>query len=169
MKNVIGFLGHKVKRMNLTPDQVIKEMSRSPVFVTTQETGLETVDYAALQHIALTHTISMAMTVMQTMQPEGSEIYVTFATHFPDVVLSDKLKAAHPEVITVMICKGSYSDLEVTSRAFTVRLRFGDQHEEISVPFRAVTAFVDKGADVAVLIRGREDDEYVKAANEPEV
>ena len=63
------------------------------------------------------------------------------------VTLSDRLKQAYPEEMTVVL-QHEFSDLTVDDDAFYVRLSFGNIPETIRVPFNAV-AIVSKDNSMA--------------------
>ena len=92
--------------------------------------------------------------------------YITFKTAFRGVTLSDRLKQAYPEEMTVVL-QHEFSDLTVDDDAFYVRLSFGNIPETIRVPFNAVVSFSDPHAQFGVGFHA-EDDAADRTENEDE-
>src|ERR1700674_483423 len=74
--------------------------------------------------------------------PGDHHFYVTFDTRLPGVKMSPRLRAQYPEEMRVVL-QHQFWDLTVTEEAFEVGLSFGGVPERLSVPFTAVTAFLD--------------------------
>lgn len=107
------------------------------------------ISYERLVEKALLNVVRDALSFAQKNGLDGNHFYITFQTPRDDVVLSDRLKAAYPEEITIVL-QHEYSDLNVSDDAFSVVLSFGDIPEKISVPFSAVVRFADPYAQFAV-------------------
>jgi hypothetical protein len=72
----------------------------------------------------------------------GHHFFITYFTHADGVVISDKLRAQHPEEITIVL-QNQYEDLEIEEDAFHVTLSFNDTPERLTVPFAAMSKFYD--------------------------
>lgn len=107
------------------------------------------ISYERLVEKALLHVVRDALLSAQKNGLDGNHFYITFQTPSDDVVLSDRLKAAYPEEITIVL-QHEYSDLEVSDDAFSVVLSFGNIPEKIFVPFAAIVRFADPFAQFAV-------------------
>jgi hypothetical protein len=68
--------------------------------------------------------------------------YVTYYTHAEGVKMSDRLRAQHPEEITIVL-QNQFEDLQIEEEAFHVTLSFNDTPERLTVPFAAVSKFYD--------------------------
>ena len=68
--------------------------------------------------------------------------YITYRTQDQGVVMSDKLRAAHPVEITIVL-QNQFEDLTVEEEHFSVRLSFNQQPETLIVPFAAISKFYD--------------------------
>lgn len=79
--------------------------------------------------------------------------YLTFRTGDPGVGLAPNLRQRYPEEMTIVL-KQQFRDLEVDDEGFSVTLFFGGRPERIDVPFAALTAFVDPGADFGLRFDG---------------
>jgi hypothetical protein len=78
--------------------------------------------------------------------PGGHALYLTFRTTHPGVALSPGLHARYPGEMTVVL-EHQFWDLAVGEDAFSVTLRFGGARERLHVPFAALVAFADPGAE----------------------
>ena len=74
--------------------------------------------------------------------PGGHHFLITFKTDHPGVDMPDYLRERYPDSISVML-QHEFWNLEVDERKFAVSLSFSDVHERLTVPFGAVTGFVD--------------------------
>ena len=68
--------------------------------------------------------------------------YLTFRTGYPGVSIPDHLHQRHPEEMTIVL-QHQFWGLEVGDASFSVTLSFNGQHERLTVPYSAVSAFVD--------------------------
>jgi len=74
--------------------------------------------------------------------PGEHHFYVTFDTHAPGLNISDRLRAEHPEEMTIVL-QHQFWDLTVTDRGFEVGLSFKGIPERLAIPFEAIKGFFD--------------------------
>jgi hypothetical protein len=74
--------------------------------------------------------------------PGEHHFFITFDTRAPGVRMSDRLRAQHPEEMTVVL-QHQFWDLTVAEHAFEVGLSFNGVPERLLVPFDAIKSFVD--------------------------
>jgi uncharacterized protein len=74
--------------------------------------------------------------------PGEHHFKITFNTTAPGVRLSDRMRARYPQDMTIVL-QHQFWDLAVGEATFEVGLSFGGVAERITVPFEAVTAFLD--------------------------
>ena len=76
--------------------------------------------------------------------PGEHHYYITFRTAFPGVVIPPRLLQKYPEEMTIVL-QHQFDNLQVDedSGFFGVSLSFGGVLSALTVPFAAVTAFVD--------------------------
>ena len=74
--------------------------------------------------------------------PGEHHFFITFDTHADGVKMSERLRAQYPEEMTVIL-QHQFWDLTVSDVAFDVGLSFGGITERLSIPFEAISAFVD--------------------------
>jgi uncharacterized protein len=74
--------------------------------------------------------------------PGDHHFYITFGTRLPGVKMSQRLLAQYPEEMRIVL-QHQFWDLTVSDEGFEVGLSFGGVPERLTVPFSAVTAFLD--------------------------
>lgn len=72
----------------------------------------------------------------------GHHFYLTLRTAAPGVEMSDKLRAAHGDDITIVL-QNQFEDLTVDNEKFSVTLYFNQQPEHLVVPWQALSKFYD--------------------------
>ncbi len=81
--------------------------------------------------------------------PGGHHFYITFKTRLPGVAIPKHLAERFPDEMTIVI-QHRYWDLKVEDELFSVGLSFGGVPSMLSVPFAAVTDFVDPAVDFSL-------------------
>ncbi len=74
--------------------------------------------------------------------PGDHHFYISFSTIHPGVRMSDQLRSRYPKEITIVM-QHQFWDFHVEDQRFHVTLSFGGIPEKLTVPFSALTAFVD--------------------------
>ena len=74
--------------------------------------------------------------------PGNHHSYISFLTQHEGVTIPDHLGARYPDELTIVL-QHQFWGLETTDHGFAVTLSFGGRSERLTVPFEAVTAFVD--------------------------
>jgi hypothetical protein len=81
--------------------------------------------------------------------PGGHHFYITFNTRMPGVSIPKHLADRFPEEMTIVI-QHRFWDLKVEDDTFSVGLSFGGVPATLTVPFAAVTDFVDPAVDFSL-------------------
>ena len=81
--------------------------------------------------------------------PGGHHFYITFKTKMPGVAIPKHLTDRFPDEMTIVI-QHRFWDLKVTDDQFSVGLSFGGVPSTLTVPFSAVTDFVDPAVDFSL-------------------
>ena len=102
------------------------------------------IGYEALQHAAMRGVMREALrSVVENGSPPGDHhFYISFRTRAPGVKIADYLIERFPQDMTIVI-QHQYWDLEVTDDRFEIILKFSGVPQHLSIPFAAVTRFVD--------------------------
>jgi len=110
-------------------------------------------DYDRLVETALRGVVREVLTVAARDGLPGSHhFYVSFRTRHPQVRIGDFLRNRYPEEMTIVL-QHQFWDLQVREDGFGVTLSFNDKPERLSIPFSALTAFVDPSAQFALRFR----------------
>ena len=105
------------------------------------------IDYPQLVDAALR---TVAREVLRSVAADGlpgdHHFYISFHTDDPDVEMSDRLRQAYPEEMTIVL-QNQFWDLEVDDDAFEVKLRFAGEPQRLRIPWRALRSFIDPAAE----------------------
>ena len=74
--------------------------------------------------------------------PGNHHYYISFRTRHEGVTIPEHLSARYPDEMTIVL-QHQFWGLETADREFAVTLSFGGRSERLTVPYEAVTAFVD--------------------------
>ena len=101
------------------------------------------IDYELLVEDALRTVVrgSLALVEHEGL-PGDSHFYISFQTTADGVQMSETLKAANPQEMTIVL-QHQFWDLHVSESNFSVTLSFSGVHHNLNVPFSAVTHFND--------------------------
>lgn len=69
-------------------------------------------------------------------------IAVTLSTKYKGVVLPEYIKESYPDIITLII-QHQFRNLKVNDNDFSVILSFKGKDENVIVPFKSITKYVD--------------------------
>ncbi|MCB9600024.1 MAG: hypothetical protein H6721_00300 [Sandaracinus sp.] len=101
------------------------------------------IPYEDYVHDALRSVVARVLTdAAISGLPGEHHFYVTFQTNAAGVDIAPDLRARYPETMTVVL-QHQYEALTADDKGFGVTLRFGGVPYRLSVPFTAITAFVD--------------------------
>ena len=75
--------------------------------------------------------------------------YISFDTHYPEVILSPQVKKRYPKEITIVL-QYQFKDLHVMKDRFAINIAFNGVHETIEVPLAALTSFVDPSVNFSL-------------------
>ena len=78
--------------------------------------------------------------------PGNHHFYITFKTGAPDVKIPQHLRERFPDEMTIVL-QNKFWDLTVGADGFSVGLSFNQIPAKLSIPFAAITAFVDPAVD----------------------
>ena len=78
--------------------------------------------------------------------PGNHHFYITFKTGAPGVVIPQQLRARFPDEMTIVL-QNKFWELKVSDNSFSVGLSFNQMPSMLTIPFAAITAFVDPAVD----------------------
>jgi len=78
--------------------------------------------------------------------PGAHHFYITFKTGAPGVSIPPHLRERFPDEMTIVL-QNKFWDLEVGAHGFSVSLTFNQVPAKLTIPFSAITAFVDPAVD----------------------
>jgi hypothetical protein len=107
--------------------------------------------YDALQQDAMRELVRMAL--LQAASPEGlpgeHHFYISFLTGAPGVTIPADLRARYPDEMTIVL-QNQFWDLKPNDGGFSVTLQFGGMPKGLSIPYTAVTRFMDPSVQFAI-------------------
>jgi len=80
---------------------------------------------------------------------EGQHCYISFQTHFPEVILSDSMREKYPEEMTIVL-QHQFWNLKLENEGFFVDLSFDNKMQTIFAPFKSITYFLDPSENFAI-------------------
>ncbi len=104
-------------------------------------------DYPQLVQEALRDIVRRCLEIVAEQGlPGGHHFYVTFRTQAPGVILPPELADRYPDEMTVVV-QHQFRDLLVGDDEFSIALSFAGLWKELTIPFAALSSFVDPGAE----------------------
>ena len=111
-------------------------------------------DYPKMVETALRGVVREALARAAREGLRGTHhFYVSFRTHARGVVLPDYLMAKYPEEMTIVL-QHQFWGLEIRDQEFSVTLSFQNRPEQLTIPFDAVTSFVDPSVKFGLQFEG---------------
>jgi hypothetical protein len=105
------------------------------------------IDYPAIIQDALRDVVRRVLEqVAEHGLPGEHHFYIGFRTNAPGVEVPRFLRTQYPEEMRIVL-QNQFWGLEVTPEAFSVLLNFGGSRQRLTVPFAALTMFVDPSAN----------------------
>ncbi|MGL4541511.1 MAG: SspB family protein [Polymorphobacter sp.] len=94
---------------------------------------------------------SVVQRVLERIDAEGGlpgshHFYIAFRTRYPGVEMPKHLLERYPEEMTIVIQHREW-DLKIDNQHFEIGLSFNQVPAKLSIPFDAVTGFVDPAVD----------------------
>ena len=116
------------------------------------------IGYKALTDAALRGVVRDALRRAEKQGLIGAHHFrLTFKTHFPGVEIPDFLLEQYPDEMMIIL-QHQFWGLKVKDDQFEVTLSFRKVPATLTVPFAALTAFVDPGVQFGLQFRGEDDE-----------
>ncbi len=120
-------------------------------------------DYQLLIRESLRGVVRQAIDIVARHGlPSDHFFSISFRTDANGVELPPNLLQQYPEQMTIVI-QHQYWDLAVVGDCFTVALSFGGSQQKLTIPFDAITTFVDPGAEFALQLAAASPDQNAAA------
>ena len=107
--------------------------------------------YDAMHQDAMRELARMAL--LRAASPEGlpgeHHFYISFLTGAPGVTLPADLRARYPDEMTIVL-QNQFWDLTPGETGFSVTLQFGGLPKGLSIPYTAITRFMDPSVQFAL-------------------
>ena len=112
------------------------------------------IDYPGIVQEALRDSVRRVLAqVAENGMPGEHHFYIGFRTDHPGVTVPRFLRDLYPEEVKIVL-QHQFWDLEVDEEFFSVTLTFNGQRQRLTVPFMALTAFVDPTAEFMLRFDG---------------
>lgn len=116
------------------------------------------IGYKALTDAALRSVVRGALKHVEKQGLVGSHHFrLSFRTHYPGVEIPDFLLEQYPEEMTIIL-QHQFWGLKVREEHFEVTLSFRKVPATLSIPFGALTAFVDPGVQFGLNFQTEPDE-----------
>jgi hypothetical protein len=117
-------------------------------------------EYGRLVEDALRGVVYQVLTQTEKEGLPGEHhFYISCRTNNSGMVMPDHLRESYPEEITLVL-ENQFWDLEVGDTRFSVTLSFGGRNERLTVPYDAITGFVDPSVEFGLQFKlGHDDDD----------
>ena len=137
--------------------------------MTDQTPPVDEMDYETMTHEALRTVIRDGL--LRAASPAGlpgaHHFYITFKTQAAGVDIPRHLVERFPDEMTIVL-QNKFWDLKVSEDQFQVSLTFNQVAALLTIPFAAITAFVDPAVNFALQFQAQADDESPEPHDEAE-
>ena len=110
------------------------------------------IPYDVIMHEAMLTAVKKSLKYVQDNGgdlPGRHHFYISFKPKAKGVVVPERLKALYPDEMCIVL-QNRFSHLSVNEEYFSVRLTFGGIPETITVPYKAITKFLDPSVEFAL-------------------
>ena len=117
------------------------------------------IDYGKLMHTAMRGLLQHVLRdVRDNGLPGVHHFFITFDTTHPDVEIAEWLRDRYPGEMTVVM-QHWFDNLVVEADFFSVTLNFGDQPEDLTIPYDAILTFVDPSVEFGLRFESHEEED----------
>ena len=119
----------------------------------------------------MTDTINYAQLMQKAMQglmidvlkktsinglPGNHHYFISFKTKSEGVKVADWIKERYPEEMTIVI-QHWFDNLDVNDKCFSITLNFGDNPENLTIPWDSILTFVDPSVEFGLRFESEEN------------
>ena len=107
--------------------------------------------YDAMHQDAMRELIRLALSKAASAEglPGEHHFYISFLTGAPGVSIPGDLRARYPEEMTIVL-QNQFWDLTPADEGFSVTLQFSGMPKGLSIPYTAITRFMDPSVQFAI-------------------
>ena len=107
----------------------------------------DSINYAHMMQKAMQGLmIDVLKNISKDGLPGNHHYFITFNTQSDGVIIADWIKERYPEEMTIVI-QHWFDNLEVNDNNFSITLNFGDNPENLTIPWASVSTFVDPSVE----------------------
>ncbi|MDC0335008.1 ClpXP protease specificity-enhancing factor SspB [Amylibacter sp.] len=107
----------------------------------------DTINYPQMMQKAMQSLmIDVLKKISKNGLPGNHHYFISFDTKFEGVVVADWIKERYPEEMTIVI-QHWFDNLEVNADNFSITLNFGDNPENLTIPWNSISTFVDPSVE----------------------
>ena len=107
----------------------------------------DTINYAQMMQKAMQSLmIDVLKKISKNGLPGNHHYFISFDTKFEGVVVADWIKERYPNEMTIVI-QHWFDNLEVNTDNFSITLNFGDNPENLTIPWNSISTFVDPSVE----------------------
>ena len=107
----------------------------------------DSINYAHMMQKAMQGLmIDVLKNISKDGLPGNHHYFITFNTQSDGVIIADWIKKRYPEEMTIVI-QHWFDSLEVNDNKFSITLNFGDNPENLTIPWASVSTFVDPSVE----------------------
>jgi len=117
----------------------------------------DTINYAQMMQKAMQGLMIDVLKKISINGLAGNHHYfISFKTKSEGVKVADWIKERYPEEMTIVI-QHWFDNLEVNDKSFSITLNFGDNPENLTIPWDSILTFVDPSVEFGLRFEGEEN------------
>ncbi|MDC0505497.1 ClpXP protease specificity-enhancing factor SspB [Amylibacter sp.] len=128
----------------------------------------DTINYAQMMQKAMQ---SLMIDVLKKISKKGlpgkHHYFISFDTKFEGVIVADWIKERYPEEMTIVI-QHWFDNLEVNADNFSITLNFGDNPENLIIPWNSILTFVDPSVEFGLRFEDEANEDIDAVGEIPE-
>ena len=119
----------------------------------------DSINYAHMMQKAMQGLmIDVLKNISKDGLPGNHHYFITFNTQSDGVIIADWIKERYPEEMTIVI-QHWFDNLEVNNNKFSITLNFGDNPENLTIPWASVSTFVDPSVEFGLSFKDDNQDQ----------
>jgi len=128
----------------------------------------DTINYAQMMQKAMQGLmIDVLKKISKNGLPGNHHYFISFDTKSEGVIVADWIKERYPEEMTIVI-QHWFDNLEVNANNFSITLNFGDNPENLTIPWNSISTFVDPSVEFGLRFEDEANEDIDAVAEIPE-